>query len=100
MLYTFQATVKKEDGVFVMSALPTSARWRRGYYVRTDGDVAYTYDAADNRMMRSRCSSGIVGSRSRIARIGLCHVKRPSHHLRSMTGVNGSSNSRQSALNQ
>ena len=48
MLYTFQATVKKEDGVFVMSALPTSARWRRGYYVRTDGDVTDTYDAAGN----------------------------------------------------
>ena len=48
MLYTFQATVKKKDGVFVMSALPTSARWRRGYYVRTDGDVTYTHDAAGN----------------------------------------------------
>ena len=37
----------------MMSALPTSARWRSGYYARTDGDVVYTYDAAGNRMTRS-----------------------------------------------
>ncbi len=37
----------------MMSALPTSARWRSGYYARTDGDVVYTYDAAGNRMTRT-----------------------------------------------
>ena len=56
-----------------MSALPTSARWRSGYYARTDGDVSYTYDAAGNRMTRTENGETItytLGVGDRLASYG------------------------------